>query len=594
MRRRTALFIFGILFSAFLAGAVRVYFSSVQLKIQAIQWLQEYDPNFQIEFDEIHLALSDGLFPRLGLNVPTLSIKSRVPCDSPKSHIKIHQLYLPINLWNWKKLKFGDIQIGHIETHWYPRICSQERLEAEKQGVFAVPRKVLEFFQKRWIKELQGSVRWLSSFSWNQLEAYIYSQEGELIQNFILRDFFGTPDLPTQSLEIKFSLISSNLLPNLPLGPLRVSLDVTPKGLENINLSTHLREGSLLAQGRVDINSGVVVSGKLEVKDIPTQYILNYFYDDQNETIHWPEGNLSWLYCKFDFQSKDLTEVIGYGIDIKNCKIKGDSRVQVSDSSWDSLSQEFLKPVDIKFSNIPILVAYDFLKRPSWLLQPEGGIDGDIQVVQDLKSEFQLKIQPAKFYIKPFQSIFNLEKIKLEGSYHKNILNLTLQDVEWFQGEWSGQLNFLWLRNLNVVKVSSKDLDIFGIRHEWLAANSEIQGTLGENYGHLNLKIQNLTIFPEGSSKECFQGLWRNLNNQNRSAFLKDFKLNFSGGKRNWSLQAKLGGDSNFSGLGTIPIANDLNNKSLGNIYIQSKDLSKINRYSLKMNSSGQWCFQKN
>ena len=157
-------FVSCILIASFTGGALRLLFSPEQVRQTVNEFIETENPPLDISFESIKMSLSDGFWPRLGIEVKGLQVSSQSSC-TPGAQLYIKQAYLPISFSSLlgQKLQFGQIsaQGGYLNKTSHMISCQEfERAETRSSHQNSSPpqerrrkktiKKIQKFMKQRW------------------------------------------------------------------------------------------------------------------------------------------------------------------------------------------------------------------------------------------------------------------------------------------------------------------------------------------------------------------------------------------------------------------------------------------------------------
>ena len=392
------LFLLGVLIATFVGGAVRAFFSPSQLAAWVETRLRQEDPKFNLAFDKIEFALSDGLLPAFGFRFTDLLISSKNPCVT-RSQMQISSLYIPVKFFSIfsRKIRFSDIRAGTIKYSYNPAICNAANTEESKNddGVGpppspvnksedngAIPKTnkvqaIQSFFKNRFTIELKKTRNWFDSLTVD----HIAVMKGENKDDWFTVDNLST-DLTDKKNELELYAQISYLGGSFfetKMEPVDANLILTSTE-GHLSLSGKFKEGEVNSHLHVNFNSENY-DFQAQMKYLPLgDLILNT--KGLQKLRSRVKQRLLWFSCSIN-ATGDVNERKKLTLNAQNCGVSGEAgRIQSDKFQIMPFAEKKVEPFSViidKFS-LKYLVELMGGKALSGLLTDSGKVSGVLNV----------------------------------------------------------------------------------------------------------------------------------------------------------------------------------------------------------------------
>ena len=456
------------------AGRFVYFFSQESIRQTVKGYIQSEKPPFKLAFESIDISLSNGLWPRFGIEVKSLRLSSKDPCVTG-SQIDIESMYLPVSPFSIlsQHLRFGKINAVGAHFNWSPRLC--EPVESLKSPPKTVAEKALgfpseeepygqefspkgspfskasfkreiqkfqEFMNKKWKSELRQVEQWVEGFEVRNL---IISQGTE--KKPLIEVEKASVYLPLDGEKL---IIESRLKPprresEVGVGELMVVQARLEMNSENQQLfvTSRVKEGTVKLHVRTNVEN-LDFDTDIDIRHLPLKEIGRIFNKYGNFNLDF-QPKMLWLNCRGRWRGQ-LHRWEKSQLKTNACQIVGDKgRVSFSNLEVSQWKKPFFKKFSMKISKLSMERLAEFLSgiKIKGILDRFGLIDGEVNFLPESGWDILLKIRDVSlaFSRRGKRLAQKVSKIQINGNYNElRGLLVKVGDIEMENGVFNGEV----------------------------------------------------------------------------------------------------------------------------------------------------------
>lgn len=443
-------FLWGLVLSVLLGTAVRLVFSPKRMQDLVLSIAEKKQPKFFLDFDLAKLTLAPTFPPKLGVEFLNLSLRAKDSCVT-SSLIKMDRLVLPVAwslIWT-QKLVFEDVFVENAKLIYSPAECSQSLIVpaldqlGSKENSF---QKIESYLGRRWEREVQNTLRYLSSLDVNSFSIYNLTEESPLLQ---FQNIGIELNKQTQSAIVDFQLNPSQRLTGFKVsGVSNFNMKINKSGIE---LSGH---GNVL-EGRYNIDSkwqaaDHSILSKWSVRDFPAPEILQFINYWKFSDLPQVSLRNQWFQCEGELyiptkQAQNLSLMN------RDCRLYGENgKIFIADNRQKLFLKNFY-PQIILFEDF-VMSALNPPQKEGLNNQLDaqgrfwtysGLFNGNLELRSPkdlfLKGEINaIQIQLPLLVESPWVTAF--KKVDVTGEIHEDSISFTLKNMLGINGKIRGEL----------------------------------------------------------------------------------------------------------------------------------------------------------
>jgi hypothetical protein len=389
-------FIFGLLISTFLGGAVKIAISPSRTAEFVQRVARQKEPKFLFEFKDVRVSLKNGWLPQFAVQFSGLKIQAKDPCSNPYV-LSADVLTVPIQVRSIldSKVRFGVVNANNVVASVRSDKCrdvlpSKEELNAR---ILKTQSDLAKFFEKRWNREVANTAKIVSGVEVGEFK--ILNDSDRTIANFKNLDLSFEP---AQFLGVaKFKMTPGYVLAG-------DGWDGEAEGVASVTSSgIHIHGDGNLKEGQIEYDiKWIPDSGRYQffavAKDFPAANSLAI-------GKHWgflEQFNVNvrnyWFHCKIDGAgnaSQGLTD-----LSMTDCYGYGDwGKIRFNEKKWRS-DQDF-GSIEIQAQDIDIAsVLRSFRRDQNWgVVRQFGRFDGSVLVVNPEQVKLMGRIRNLQLFL---------------------------------------------------------------------------------------------------------------------------------------------------------------------------------------------------
>ena len=456
------IFIICVIIASFVGGAARLLFSQEQVHQIVREYIDNEDFPFDLAFDSINISLSNGLWPRFGIEARELKVSSQDPCLIG-AQLDIDRAYLPLSFFSLlgQKLQFGKITIAKAHLNWLSdEICdssgggspdvlfsektvqrdvlfSEKTVQRDvKKTVQREVKKIQKFMKERWQSELRYTHKLIKGF---EVKDLTISHRGEPLVE--VEEAFMYLTLNGEKLVIESRWKSyKNWMKGLNSVYIKFEAD---SKIQQMFITSRVKEGKIKLHARTNMESSRF-DVDIDVRHLPLQEVGRVLNKDKNLDLGL-QPKMFWLNCQGQWRGL-LNHLEKSQIQTNSCQFVGDKgRVYFSDLQINPWKKPLVKKVSMKISNLSVKrVSKSFPElKLQGILDRFGFLNGEVNFLPETgwKGFLSFRDMALAFSRRGKRLAQKVVAARLSGTYdEKRGLSVKVDDVQMENGILSGDV----------------------------------------------------------------------------------------------------------------------------------------------------------
>lgn len=473
LQKGWGLFLWGILLATFIGGAMRVYFSEVQLRHWISQYTKEQPLGLQLQFSRAHFSFSDGFLPRFAVIFNDVYLVSLNKCSQPWK-LYTNEIVLPVSIWSWAKeskvrfktIAFDQLKITQLDDcllhqsrdenlkknqqlklyNKKEQMDSNEEPSWQKQAAVIIKKESVKL--RRWLQEDYANSQYrfhdlVDGVTINQLKFFTRKNFLFLAEEASLRTEKNTTKL---SGVIQFN---PEVIGDQPLKDIRTHLTIAP-GRVLVDISGLYKEGRIYKSLNYDATLNVLVlNGKFNY--LPAHYLFKFL---QSKEVLDFRLNPQWVWFNCTYLMKMPME------DLEKSHFKGEECGFVGDLVDIKADKIVLKPfaaglvepfsVNVKKIEIQKIFAGIDHTGPDQLLTNYGILSGQFDVLGLDQYKFRGAVEGVELYFsrKGNRGKQRIRRNNIELSMGRGRVSGLISDLDIEDGSFNGEMSFSFDKTL--------------------------------------------------------------------------------------------------------------------------------------------------
>ncbi len=470
-----------------MGGAISSLSSQTQIRKAFQEFIKDKKIPLEFQSESINMSLSNGIWPRFGVEFKKIDISSTEECVGTTLHIPY--AYLPVSIFSLLRqhFKLGTIDIQSSHLHWHPNRCQEEasplkptpqrerenigqknntpgqeesppsnkshfHRDLSSQGLQKAMKRVQEnipqiqdFMRNQWVSDIQRLSQWVGGLHLKNTSISQGPHHKHVVTVQTIFTYLSSKDNKL--------VISAHLQPTQKnykswtfRTPLQVRLEIGPQS-QQFFLTFQIKEGKVRLHARANTDN-LHFDTEVDIRHLPLKemvHLLGPYGGLSPEVQKMLMLKMFWLNCKAHWSGL-LNHLERSQIQTKSCQfISNKGTISFPLLDIHPLKETFLKRTSIKIEKLSISkIVHSLTKtKATRALAHFGILNGEVNFLPSDGWKILLNFQDMTL---PFSKrgkriVQEISSLHLIGNYHKNEgLHLKVNDIQMKDGSFQGNI----------------------------------------------------------------------------------------------------------------------------------------------------------